>query len=303
MRLRLIALMSATALTAVGPAHGQTIGTFGSLEPQIDGTPPGAATRRLAVGSNVVADERIVSSANGRGQILFVDQTTITIAPDSDLVLNRFVFDPDRGTGDIAVTLGKGALRFIGGKITKGSEGTIRTPSATIGVRGGLILVDLLGDVERAILVAGEYVCIDGGAGRHCTSRSGGIVTRDGYQGVISEEDLRRLLQIIDGDSDPDPEEDLFRAGADDVGPSDRRKVSTLGEELEDDVLEDDIREDILDGRPIGRDGMGVPPGNVTPGGGAQTPGGGQSPPGGGEFSLIGVPLDSDVIGDDWDRL
>ena len=85
------------------------------------------------------------------GQLLFVDQTTLTIAPNSEVVLDKFVFDPDRGTGEIAISLTKGALRFIGGKISKNTDAVINTPSATIGIRGGLAVIEIIGDSVRVI--------------------------------------------------------------------------------------------------------------------------------------------------------
>ncbi|MEM7058454.1 MAG: FecR family protein [Pseudomonadota bacterium] len=258
--MRKFGFLLAGLIMTMGSAHAQQIGVVASLEPSIDGTPPGQASRPLAVGVNVIANERIVSSPNGRGQLLFSDQTTLTIAPNSEVVLDTFVYDPDRDAGEIAVTLGKGALRFIGGRITKKTDGIIRTSNATIGVRGGIVLVELLAAGVRVILLAGEYVCVEGGTGRHCASRPGAILTEEGYQGVIGPEVLADLLRRLDGEDDPDPTQNRFSAGAESVGPAEKGSLSTTGEEREEIIVENDIRESIFDDRTIGRGAMGLEP-------------------------------------------
>ena len=66
-----IAAFGATSAPAVD------IGVVASLDPNLQGTPPGAEMRRLTIGTDVVQNEEIVSSATGRGQLLFVDETTL----------------------------------------------------------------------------------------------------------------------------------------------------------------------------------------------------------------------------------
>ena len=246
-------LLAATLVFTVSPANAQQIGVVSSLEPSIEGTPPDQQTRVLAVGLDVNANERIVSPPDGRGQLPFSDQTSLTIAPNSELVLDKFVYDPDRDAGEIALTLGKGALRFIGGRITKKTDGIIRTSTATIGVRGGLVLVDLLDEGVRAIVIAAEYVCLEGRTGRHCASRSGAVLTEEGYQGVIGPEELDTLLRRLDGEIISVAGESRFSAGAPNVGPFDKVSISTTGEERDDVVIENLIREDLIDDRTIGR--------------------------------------------------
>src|SRR4029079_8005705 len=41
----------------------------------------------------------------------------------------------------MAATLTRGALRYIGGQISHNSGAQIRTPSATLGIRGGMVTV------------------------------------------------------------------------------------------------------------------------------------------------------------------
>jgi hypothetical protein len=45
------------------------------------------------------------------------------------------VYDPNKGTGGIAIDASRGAFRFVTGSQNKGSS-TIKTPYGTFGVRG-----------------------------------------------------------------------------------------------------------------------------------------------------------------------
>ena len=41
----------------------------------------------------------------------------------------------------MALTVGRGTMRFVGGVISKTSEVRVKTPSASIGIRGGIFTV------------------------------------------------------------------------------------------------------------------------------------------------------------------
>src|SRR5206468_5579818 len=81
----------------------------------------------------------IRTQAGGQTQILFLDQSSLTIAPRSDLILDEFVYDPKAGTGKLALSMGKGLLRYVGGAISKQQGGVkVDTPVASLTIRGGI---------------------------------------------------------------------------------------------------------------------------------------------------------------------
>jgi hypothetical protein len=64
--------------------------------------PPGALPRRLVLGQDVVFNERITTEAEGQTQILFVDESTLSVgAPTRTMVVDQFVYDPNAGTGKV----------------------------------------------------------------------------------------------------------------------------------------------------------------------------------------------------------
>ena len=54
------------------------------------------------------------------------------------MVLDEFVYDPDAETGSLVINATKGVFRLVGGKISKKNPVLLKTPTATIGIRGGI---------------------------------------------------------------------------------------------------------------------------------------------------------------------
>ncbi|MGP0095373.1 MAG: FecR domain-containing protein [Xanthobacteraceae bacterium] len=129
------------------PALAQTVGTAAAVNPASTGKPPGGSVRTLTIGSDVVHNERIHTDAAGSVQLLFVDKTAMSIGPNSDVTIDEYVFDPNTNTGRMAVTVGKGVMRFVGGQVSHDGEATVTTPSASIGIRGGTAIFDARGTV------------------------------------------------------------------------------------------------------------------------------------------------------------
>ena len=82
--------------------------------------------------------DRVSSAERARMQILLLDQTVFTVGPNSDLVIDKFVFDPAAGVGEVAASYSKGLFRYVSGQVAKlqPQNVNIRTPMGTIGVRG-----------------------------------------------------------------------------------------------------------------------------------------------------------------------
>ena len=77
-------------------------------------------------------------TAKGQMQIDFIDETRVDITEHSRLLIDEFVFDPDAGKGALGLRATMGTIRYASGQIAKKYQQNvkIKTPSATIGVRG-----------------------------------------------------------------------------------------------------------------------------------------------------------------------
>jgi hypothetical protein len=114
-----------------GPALAQgKIGVAAAVQNQVLGN-----SQPLSTGSSVFANQRISTGEASSAQLQFVDQTNLAVGPKSEVVLDRFVYNPNRGKGNVVVQTGRGVFRFVSGSQDPTSY-QIRTPVANIGVRG-----------------------------------------------------------------------------------------------------------------------------------------------------------------------
>lgn len=88
-------------------------------------------------------------TAKGRMQINFVDDTRVDITEHSRLLIDEFVYDPEAGKASLGLRATLGTVRYASGQIAKNYRQNvkIKTPSATIGVRGTdfVMVVDEVG--------------------------------------------------------------------------------------------------------------------------------------------------------------
>jgi hypothetical protein len=134
----LAALLIGAGLASPAALGQQRVGVNAAVNPAATGIPPNAAARQLLLGQEVVHRERITTGVVGQTQILFVDQSAMTVGPNSDLVIDEFVFDPAAGTGKLAANFTRGVFRFVGGSSASRTTRFRANPSATIGIRGGV---------------------------------------------------------------------------------------------------------------------------------------------------------------------
>ena len=186
-----------------GPAQVQPgqIGTTGAVNPNARSIPPGQATRMLLVGNGLFQNERINTDGGGQAHLLFADQSALTVGPNSDVTLDRFVYDPARDTGSLAVQAGRGVLRFVGGRVSKTGDVTVRTPAGTIGIRGAISIVQVLAD--GSVFVAflyGDYVDVNG---FRLTRVGFGMKIGDSAPHQVSPTEMAALLALLQGGSGP----------------------------------------------------------------------------------------------------
>src|SRR5215472_3313225 len=96
LRHRFSALLSPALLIGFlgvsSPALALRVGVDSAVNPEATGTPPGGAPQRIVLGQDVLFNERIATTAAGQTQILFVDASTLTVGPNSNMVIDQFVY-------------------------------------------------------------------------------------------------------------------------------------------------------------------------------------------------------------------
>jgi len=133
-------LMASVATFAFGGGQAisaERIGTTAAVKNSATGTLD-SNTRTLKSGLGVFQKERIDTTAGSRAQLIFNDETALTVGPNSSVTLDEFVYDPKKNTGKAVINATKGAFRFVSGSVDPKSY-EIKTPVGTMGVRGTIV--------------------------------------------------------------------------------------------------------------------------------------------------------------------
>lgn len=94
-------------------------------------------TLESKVNSPVEMNDTVVT-AKSRATLTFDDNTTVKITEQSKLVIDDFVYDPNKGSGKLAMKVVLGTARYASGQIAKTNPQNVavNTPTATVAVRG-----------------------------------------------------------------------------------------------------------------------------------------------------------------------
>lgn len=230
--LRITAFIAALLAHLLLPPPGaaqERVGIDSAVNPQATGSPPGAAARTLVIGQEVLFNERLATGGAGQAQILFLDESALSIGPNSDIAVDQFVYDPKAGAGKLALNASRGVFRFVGGKLSKQENAvTMATPSAVLAVRGGIFLAELGPDGDlTVVLIYGTELTVTGRNGVTTTIKRPGFAVRVEGPGAspstpsrVEHERLAALTAQFEG-----------RAGSDGgarVPPTDEKVAATV---------------------------------------------------------------------------
>ncbi|MDE0944711.1 MAG: FecR domain-containing protein, partial [Alphaproteobacteria bacterium] len=214
-----VILAASTVNPFPAKAELPAIGVPAAVRPDALGTPPGGEERILQVGLDLIADERIDTGPTGQTHLLFVDGSAISIGPNSSLRLDKFVYDPRAKEGELVVSVSKGLFRFVGGKTSKKNTVLLKAPTAVIGIRGGVAIIQVNTPAQiqqaqnqgqalppaAATMLFGEKVTMQSGSQTQTMTRPGFTVTQTKDGGVSTPQLTSRaqLTQVLSGLEDP----------------------------------------------------------------------------------------------------
>jgi hypothetical protein len=114
----------------------------------------GESTRELAIKDNVYSQEVVETDADAAARLIFLDGTELSMGPSSRMVLDRYVYDPSAGTGEMAMRMVTGVFEFASGNIPS-SGYDIGTPFGNLAIRGTRCVVDVVAG-SRLVLRCSE---------------------------------------------------------------------------------------------------------------------------------------------------
>ncbi len=148
----------------------------------------------IDAGYEIIQNHTIETDGIGRAQMLLLDGTAFSVGPNSSIVLDKFIYNPETAEGSLEVTA-RGLLRIVGGKVTKKQPALIRTNSATVGIRGGIGIVQTNGTQTNATFLYGTEMtvtpnCVDLDTfGDQCSPDLATTVTEPGFSVSVEDED------------------------------------------------------------------------------------------------------------------
>lgn len=101
--------------------------------------------RDVSIGDPVFEGDAIRTSRKGTMGVVFVDGAVMSIGSGSKVTVEQFLFEPDTNKVGFSVVVAGGSMSFISGAIGRISPDSVRitTPTATLGMRGTKILVEV----------------------------------------------------------------------------------------------------------------------------------------------------------------
>lgn len=180
--------VAALTLASQHSAFAETkVGVAAAVKNQVQG----GNARSIAVGGSVFANERIRTGDAATAQFMFLDKTVMSMGPKAELVLDKYVYNPNREAGgQVVVSAVQGTMRFVTGSQNP-TNYQIKTPVATLGIRGTVVDLKVsqdqtfIGVIEGSLTIRmldgttltigkGEYVVI---------SKTGSVIGKGPYNG------------------------------------------------------------------------------------------------------------------------
>jgi len=129
-----LAMFTCSAVPAV--AQQDKVGVVAMVSPKATGQAPHRSIKPLVIGNAVVRKEKLSTFDKGKVQLLLIDQSTITMAENSQIIIDDFVLDAETGASRITATIYSGLVRYSGRRNPKASAEFL-TPSGVVTLQGG----------------------------------------------------------------------------------------------------------------------------------------------------------------------
>ena len=152
-------LFLASLLLAAQAWAAQVVGTVVNLSGPLLAKRADGTAKVLSLKSSVEQGDTLVSEKGTYARIRFIDNSEITLRPNSQLKIDDFSFEEDKPEKDnAAFNLVKGGLRAVTGTLGKRSKEKfgMNTPTATIGIRGTIFIAEYIAPSDAAVAAYGR---------------------------------------------------------------------------------------------------------------------------------------------------
>jgi len=175
----------------------QVVGVVVQVSGPMTARSPAGTVRNLQARSEVEGGDTLLTAAGAYALVRFIDNSELALKPGTTVTIDQFAFDAARPEADRAsYTLVKGGLRSLTGLLGQRSKDkfAMKTPSATIGIRGTTFFLEYLigkGDIDASPgLAPGLHVHVSSG-GISIVNGAGEFRYDQGQFGFIKDDKTR----------------------------------------------------------------------------------------------------------------
>jgi hypothetical protein len=166
-RRRILPVLLAGLLACAGlPARAEPAATVARLQGLVEISGPDGR-RSLGAGDPLAEGDRVTTGPGSRLALTFADGMELTLGESADLTIERFAWAPDRAEGEATLSLTAGPFLVHTGAVgaLPGHPLALRTPHASIGVRGTRFWGGPLDTPFDVLLLDGEITVTSPGGG------------------------------------------------------------------------------------------------------------------------------------------
>jgi ferric-dicitrate binding protein FerR (iron transport regulator) len=162
MRFRLMLLfLAASVLTGswLDAAQAAMVGRYLQVQGQVEVLRGGKATTPVKVGDSIEPWEMILTGSDSRVQVGFVDDSLVSIAPGSSIVVQEFLYDAPKGQRRVMLKVFRGLAYFAINRSLKAEQPDflVKTHTAVLAVQGTRFFVLPGSDFTCAFNEAGLF--------------------------------------------------------------------------------------------------------------------------------------------------
>lgn len=135
---------------AEGGTGGDPIGQVETLDGTASVQRADGVVEPLQIGVKIFVNDVVQTGADSTLGVTFADGTIFTLASGSRMIIDELIYDPDGSDNAGSFSLVQGGFVFIAGQVAKTGDMDVTTPSATMGIRGTTVVVNM--QVENGFL-------------------------------------------------------------------------------------------------------------------------------------------------------
>lgn len=141
-------------------AETQGVATVVALRGTVVAKNKSGVDRNLSIKSQIFTEDVLKTGANGKLQIMFTDNSIISLGRDSEIKIAEYRYQPDQKDGVLRTQVKEGTFRVMGGALAKDAPHNFKTetPTATIGIRGSMYAFKTTQDSLSVVFQGGKGI-------------------------------------------------------------------------------------------------------------------------------------------------